>query len=693
VSTTTVAAVDVRPPMDVVGDVDTRKNDDRFRLAIPIAWVVFGIQFIAMVLWSSLLYSRWGNTWDFALRYQGWWGIAHGHLDPYSSVAHRYFWQDHFELITWPLAPISRLWPGSLWALWIQDAMVVGGELGALYFVVDAVRRPNWPSRLPGWIAVGLVTLLLVANPWIYDSISFDFHFQSVGAACFAMLACREMIRGSKRLLALWVILCLACGDIAGTYLAAVGIGGILAGRAYRRRGALLCGLGAGWFLLVSALGGGKGSGLSGHYGYLTSGPATSGGHALSVGALLKGFVEHPKAVTSQLWAARVDLWAYSMSSGGLGLFTPLSVLPLLVLFESGAGSGPSLRSVAYENFGVMLFVAPLSVLALAWLTKQLADGWVADHIPKSRTKWLRSKHCPLVIATLLAVNAIAWGAIWIPQTPTEWLRTSPAASSALNEAARLIPPDAEVVASQGVMGRLCGRQWCYEIAGNGSSRFPLNTDDTYFVILPYQGIEISSVQIQLAMIQQLAGPLHAQLLVTRDGVWLFRLPRPSNSRSVSFSLSPTEPAWAMQTATGEPLLQGPSFDWAMTLKSPEPGYVLYGADWDLLPGVYQTTVTMASNIATEVEMWDSTTNVLLSRQTVPATNGDEAIQSLVRVTEVGQQHVYSGWGPFTFAPGNPVSKADRIEMRVWAKGSGEIRLYNVEVQPFKPTTATSASG
>ena len=119
-----VAPVAVRPTTETVTGVD--RSAARFRLAVRWAWIVFGIQFLAMVLWSSLIYSRWGNTWDFALRSQSWWGIAHGHLDPYISVAHRYFWQDHFELINWPLAPLSRLWPGALWALWIQDAMVVG---------------------------------------------------------------------------------------------------------------------------------------------------------------------------------------------------------------------------------------------------------------------------------------------------------------------------------------------------------------------------------------------------------------------------------------------------------------------------------------------------------------------------------------------------------------------------------------
>ena len=65
--------------------------------------------------------------------------------------------------------------------------MVWGGELGAVYLVVDAVRRPRRSDRLPGWMAIGLVVVLLVANPWIYESISFDSHYQSVGAACFAI--------------------------------------------------------------------------------------------------------------------------------------------------------------------------------------------------------------------------------------------------------------------------------------------------------------------------------------------------------------------------------------------------------------------------------------------------------------------------------------------------------------------------
>ncbi len=656
-------------------------TDGRVDRAVRIAWVVLGIQLLALMAWSAVLYGRWAMTWDFALRYQGWSGISHGHLDPYASLAYRYFWQDHFELINWPLAPLLRVWPGPLWMLWVQDLMVWGGELGALYLVVDAVRRPRWSGRLPGWTAVGLVTVLLVANPWIYDSVSFDSHYQSVGAACFAMLACREMIRGRLWLLALWVVLCLACGDIAGSYLAAVGLGGILAGRAYRRRGGLLLLAGVGWYALASAVGGGKGSNLAGHYGYLLPRSA-SGVPETGVRGLAVGFATHPAAVARHLWGARAALWAYASSSGLLGLFTPLSVLPVLVLVQGGAGQGPSIRSVAYENFGAVLFVAPLSVLALAWIADRLHGRRTSTLLDRRGLRWLLSPAVPVVAAAVLVVNSLAWAAVWMPQVPPTWLRTSVPAAAALDRVAALVPSDAEVIASQGVVGRLCGRTWCYAIAGDGRQAFPVH-GTTYVVVTPYDGIETSSVGTQLAVLGDLAGPLAATLVYERADVWLFRLPT-TTGRTVAFTPTPTEPAWAVRTATGARELTGPSAAWHVSQSSPRPGYLLYGAEWLLSPGTYQATVTMASSGPATVEVWDSTAGVLLARRQLPPVEAPRAVQSVVRVTEERPQQPFSGWGPFSYLP-RPGPSADRIEVRVWTPGTAAVTLYQAEMVPFRP--------
>ncbi len=666
-----------RPPP---GGTPPGGADRRVDLAVRAAWVVLGLQLVGMLVWSAVLYSRWAMTWDFALRYQGWWGIAHGHLDPYASLAYRYFWQDHFELINWPLAPLLKVWPGPLWMLWIQDLMVWGGELGALYLVVDAVRRPHWSGRLPGWVAVGMVTVLLVANPWIYHSVSFDSHYQSVGAACFAMLACREMIRGRLRLLLLWVVLCLACGDIAGSYLAAVGLGGILAGRAYRRRGGLLLLAGVGWYVLASAVGGGKGSNLTGHYGYLLPRNA-AGVPETGVKALAVGFATHPVAVLRHLWGARAALWAYASSSGFLGLFTPLSVLPVLVLVQGGAGQGPSIRSVAYENFGAVLFVAPLTVLALAWIADHLHGRRAVTLFDRHGLRWLLSPAVPLVVAAVLVCNSLAWAAVWIPQVAPTWLRTSAPAAAALDRAAALIPGDAEVIASQGVVGRLCGRTWCYAIAGDGRQSFPVH-GTTYVVVTPYDGIETSSLGTQLGVLGDLAGPLGATLVLEQADVWLFRLPA-STGRSVTFVPTPTEPAWAARSTTGDRQLTGPASSWHVAQSVDRPGYLLYGTQWLLVPGTYEATVTMASTGPVTVEVWDSTVGAILSRRQLPAVEAPRAVQSVVQVTEERPEQPFSGWGPFSYLP-RPGASADRIEVRVWTPGTAPATVYQAEMRPYR---------
>jgi hypothetical protein len=677
-------------PSDVARDGDAavtrvspprRADDERFSRALRWAWIVLGIQLVVLFLWSALLYSRWASTLDYAQEYQSWWQIAHGTINPYASAVHRFFWQDHFELIYWPLATLSRLWPGGLWPLWIQDLMVVAGEAGAVLLVADAVRRPRWPVRFPGWMAIALVTLLLVVNPWIYISPSFDFHFETVGAAAFAMLACREMVRGSIRWLLLWVLLCLACGDIAGTYLAAVGLGGVLLGRDTRRRGAALLGTGAAWILTVNAIGGEAGSSLAILYSYLV--PGTKPGAHVSVGELAKGVLEHPHEVVSHLWQGRNDLWAYASSAGILGLLTPLSTLPLLVLFESGTGQGGLLRSNPYENFGAVLFVAPLSVLTLAWLARQLHDGWLAAHLPRRGTGWLRSAALPRMVAIVLAVNAMLWAVVWLPQLPGQWIRTSTATASTLDRVESMIPATAQVIASQGVLGRLCGRQWCFAIQGDGRTSYVLHTSQVYVVVVPYQGIELSSVQFQLSAIGELAGQLHAQLLLARQGVWLFRIHRTSAHERISFRQSDTQPAWAAQTATGRSDLAGPSAFWNMTRTRARPGYVLYGSDWNLLPRTYQATVTLSTTVATSVEMWDASTDQMLERTEVPPTDGRQVTQTDFTVTSENVQHPYTGWGPFAFLPLPPPTRADRIEVRVWTPtGQGEVSVYTVEVQP-----------
>jgi hypothetical protein len=114
------------------------------------------------------------------------------------------------------------------------------------------------------------------------------------------------------------------------------------------------------------------------------------------------------------------------------------------------------------------------------------------------------------------------------------------------------------------------------------------------------------------------------------------------------------------------------------------PGYALYGAEWVLAPGTYQSTVTMASSGPSVVEVWDSTTGVLLSRRHLPAVEAPTAVQSVVRVADRRPTEPFTGWGPFSFQP-RPGLASDRIEVRVWTDGSSALSLYDVEMLPHRP--------
>jgi len=55
-------------------------------------------------------------------------------------------------------------------------------------------------------------------------------------------------------------------------------------------------------------------------------------------------------------------------------------------------------------------------------------------------------------------------------------------------------------------------------------------------------------------------------------------------------------------------------------------------------------------------------------------------VQSTVRLTTEGSQHLYAGSGLFRFDP--PLAPlADSIEVRVWSSGPGEVSVYSVELQ------------
>ncbi len=83
------------------------------------------------------------------------------------------------------------------------------------------------------------------------------------------------------------------------------------------------------------------------------------------------------------------------------------------------------------------------------------------------------------------------------------------------------IPQSAEVVVSQGVLGPFSDRADVHALAN--SSKTPINRSSVWFVIAPSVGTELQTTASSMALVAELAGPLHATLVAQSAGVWAFR--------------------------------------------------------------------------------------------------------------------------------------------------------------------------
>jgi len=102
----------------------------------------------------------------------------------------------------------------------------------------DGVLNPS-PTHLSTPTVLALLGLIiLVGNPWMYWSASFDYHLELLGG-CFAMLLAYDVAHHRKRAW-LWLILTALSGDVAITYIFGVGLSALVAGRAWRRWGITL---------------------------------------------------------------------------------------------------------------------------------------------------------------------------------------------------------------------------------------------------------------------------------------------------------------------------------------------------------------------------------------------------------------------------------------------------------------------
>jgi Predicted membrane protein (DUF2079) len=613
-------------------------------------YVILGLQLAGFLAWSTTLYDRFALTIDFSEYQQAWFLIAHGNLDPFITQAHFMFWQNHCELIMWALAWTYWLWPHAVTLLWLQDIFIFGAELVAFSWMCElAQRRQPGPAWLP---AAGLV--ILVGNPWIWWSISWDYHSEPAGML-FALLLARDLFHHRRRAW-IWLGPLLTCGDVSSTYVMAIGAGTALASARQRLQGVVLAGTGFAVLALITAIHGNLGSGGSLQiYGYLTS--ASTAGGKLSTVQLVEGVLRHPFNVLRTLWDKRANIWANTAPAGlpGLG-FVWLFPVALIVLAANNLYPSLLFSAPGFQNLALYITMPVGTVAVIAALTR-------------------RHRQLAIALTVVVLCQSLGYAAVWLPRTSGQWLRISAPAAVTLARVETEIPESAEVIASQGVLGRFADRLDVHALYGPGP--LPVVSRQVWLVVVPFQGLEAMLPSASLQLVAELAGPLHAQLIARANGVWAFRWTPAAGTRTLDVpGGSGSLPAWASPGAVGRPVTSGPVRTWHLTSTGGR-GYVSDGVQWQEQPGQYLADVLLSSTGPVNVEVWNASCDVLLTRRSLPSADLAEPVTLPVRLAPSCPTASYAGWGPFQ-ARFLPPPAGRRLEVRVWSSGDEKVNVYDI---------------
>lgn len=469
--------------------------------------MLLGLQLVGMLVFTTAQYQRFNLTNDFATYFQPWVAIAHGHLSPYDTILREPFWRNDFELVLWPMSLFYWLDPHAVTLLWLQVMAVVGGELVALSWAYQALARSDDRGNR-GWL-LGLVTVLLVTTPWSWVTIGFDLHLE-VFASVFALLAARELWAGRYKRLWLWVPLTVGCCAVAGSlYVLAVGLAGLTGRNVSRRAAGGVVVAGAMWLVMVAALGG---MGFGGHplsamYGYLSG----YRGGPFGVVNIIEGVVEHPVAALDMFRSHAGFVGGYVASGGIIGLRSRWGLIPAAFVILPNALNANELFirfQAAFQSWAAVLFLVVATCLVLQKYSHQVRRQWPG-----------------LVLGGVTAATAMAVSYLVLPTVPLYITRVSPRTAEVLAAVQRRAPREAEVIASQGIIGRFAAGRSAYPYWAAGvPGVFPVAGvgKPVIFIFSPHQGTGEGVPSETFQAIDYVRGTLRARVLERGEGIWAF---------------------------------------------------------------------------------------------------------------------------------------------------------------------------
>lgn len=513
------------------------RYEQGLRGPLRIAWyvgiVVFLGQFALLVVHSAYLWNHFDLTADFGQYSQAWQQIATGHLNPYDTTyAWDYphygypFYQGDLELIMWPLSLLYWIWHSAFDLLLVQDAALAGAGLVAYRWVLEHLEN-HAPNTRFSLVVGGSVLAVLVLQPWTYWAASYDYHSEPL-ATFFLVLAGRDLWSGRRRGW-IWVGGVLLCGNVATSYVAALGVAALISGRRRWRMGLVLFGIGVVWLGVVGLVHSGKGAALAA-YAYLDR-RTTVNDSVGGIFTIVTGMVVHPNIAGHVVRMRFGQLYDFVGGAGTVGVFSAVGgALSAAVLLPSVLNSSPSFISDigGSQNFMAVVACAIGIAMLATWLVRQ-GSGLGA--------RWRR---CLAAFAIVLALGSVVetalFSAHFTPLSGQTFAKVDDATAAQLSAVAAKIPPRVETIVSQGVVGRFAQRHSFYpyfDVFANGQT-VPLYGRTVYVVLVPRQGIEQASVPGTEAAVA-LMRRLHARPLSARDGVYVFAWHVPKGQHTIVF--------------------------------------------------------------------------------------------------------------------------------------------------------------
>jgi hypothetical protein len=449
-----------------------RGRDPRVLIAAGLAaGAVLVFQLARLLLHTRHQYNRFNLSVDFAIFHQAWHQIAHGHVNPTLTSNPIWghgvpFWRSHFELMMWPLSLLYWLNRNDgLTLLVIQDLAIVAAETIGIWWMIAVARTRRVPGALSAAAVVG-IAVLAATNPWLYSSAQQDFHFEAL-AACFAMAAAYHLWAGHKRLCWLFVALTLSCGDVAGIYIAGIGLAFACTTPRLRRPASWMLATGVAWVLFIGVIGANQGSPI-GEYGYLAVHQPISSGAGGAV-AIVHGVLAHPSRPIARLNGSWLQIGRLLGPTGVLGLINPWTWgVIVLTLLVNVLNAVDTFREPVFQNFAVYLFATTGTGLLVVLVVGRRVG----------RT----------VLAGLLLVGALVSG-LWFDTGHHQFLVYPATVESGLElqQVRNRTPGDAQVIATFGVVGRFAGRRSVYTFIQGGNT-VPIDQPVVVVVLAPTTG-------------------------------------------------------------------------------------------------------------------------------------------------------------------------------------------------------------